>query len=79
MKPNTDPAKIQGEGDYASDRRYRESVDTFVKSGRLADVAGAARPKTPDEEEELREAERIGESHSKGEDPALRHAPARNP
>ncbi len=77
MKPTPDPAKVQGEGDYEADRRYRESVDAFVKSGKVADAANAAKPASAREEEELRAAERSGEAHSKGEDPALRHAPAR--
>ena len=79
MKPTPDPAKVQGEGDYASDRRYRESVDAFVKSGKVADAARDAKPKTAREEEELRAAERTGQAHSKGEDRALRRAPAHKP
>ncbi len=79
MKSSPDPQKIQGEGDYASDRRYTESAQTFVKSGKVEEAARKARPASPADELEMKRAEKAGESHSKGEDPALRHAPARKP
>jgi hypothetical protein len=51
-------------------RRHRASVETFVKSGQVEDAAREAEPKTPVEEVEMFDAERIGEARSKGEDPA---------
>lgn len=50
-------------------RRHRASVEKFVKSGQVEDAARDSEPQTPIEEIEIFEAERIGESHSKGEDP----------
>ena len=78
MKP-TDDAKVQGEGDYKSDRAYTESAKAFVKSGKVADAARKAKPASPAEEKEMLQAEKLGESHSKGEDPALKHSPPRKP
>ena len=77
MKPIPDPTPVQGEGDYASDRRYRASAQSFVASGKAA--AAAAKPPTKDEQQELRRAEITGQSHSKGEDPGVRPAPAPKP
>ena len=71
--------KVQGEGDYKSDRKYTESARSFVQSGKVDEAARKAKPATPAEAQELKRAEGIGESHSKGEDPALKNAPARKP
>jgi hypothetical protein len=79
MKPVIDPSQVQGEGDYKATRRHRESVRTFVKSGKVAEAVHDAAPKTTQEEQALTDAERVGESHSKGEDPALKHSPPRKP
>lgn len=68
MKTDTTPLEVQGEGDYKSARRYDESVRAFVKSGKVAEAARKAKPKKPQEAQELEAAERIGQSHSKGED-----------
>ena len=79
MKPIPDPTPVQGEGDYASDRRYRASAQSFVASGKAAAAAASAKPPTQREQEELRRAEITGQSHSKGEDPGVRPAPAPKP
>ncbi len=67
--------KVQGEGDYEAARRHRESLQRFVKSGQVEKAARDAEPATPVEEEALFNAEREGEQHSKGEDPALKNSP----
>ena len=79
--PQTAPqtTAVQGEGDYDAARRHRESVESFVKAGKVGRAAKEAAPKTAQEQEALRQAEREGESHSKGEDPASRHSPPRKP
>lgn len=79
MKPIPDPTPVQGEGDYASDRRYRASAQSFVASGKAAAAAASARPPSKREQEELRRAEITGQSHSKGEDPGVRPVPAPKP
>ena len=79
MKPkvSTDSTPVQGEGDYASDRRYTEAAQSFAKSGKVEQATRNAKPVSPDEAKDIQRAEKEGESHSKGEDPALRHSPPR--
>ena len=55
---NTDT--VQGEGDYKSAQTYGESVRSFVQSGKVDEAAKAAKPSTPQEQQELLEAEREG-------------------
>jgi len=62
--------RVKGVGDHHAARRHRASVESFVKSGQVEDAARNAEPKTPVEEMEMFNAERIGEAQSKGEDPA---------
>ena len=42
MQPEKDHKKVQGEGDYKSDKRYTESVQSFVKSGKVDSAASNA-------------------------------------
>ena len=71
MKPNTAPNTVQGEGDYKSAKRYDESVQSFIKAGKVPDAALKAKPANPKEAKSLENAEKIGLSHSKGEDPGV--------
>jgi len=57
-------SKVQGEGDYAADRRYRERTDNFLKTADVEEVARAAAPKSPAEARELVAAEKAGRSHA---------------
>ena len=59
---------VQGEGDYKSAAKYAKSVRSFVQSGKVDEAASKAKPATPQEQEELLNAERAGLAHSKGED-----------
>ena len=77
--PTANAPQVQGEGDYASDRKYTESVQSFVKSGKVEQAARDAKPVSLEDEEDLQRAEAAAESHSKGEDPALRNSPPRRP
>ena len=78
--PTTSPTKktadvgsqVQGEGDYESAQRYSDSVHSFVKSGKVSEAAERAEPETPQVQQELEAAERVGASHSKGEDPGVK-------
>ena len=56
--------KVQGEGDYAADRRYRERTDNFLKTADVEKVARAAAPKSPAEAREMVAAEKTGRSHA---------------
>ncbi len=73
------PDAVQGEGDYESAKTYGRAVRSFVQSGRVGDAAKNATSVTLEEQEEQLTAERIGLSHSKGEDPASPLSPARKP
>ena len=56
--------KVQGEGDYAADRRYRERTDRFLESADVDEVARAAAPHSEEEAREMQEAEKEGRSHA---------------
>lgn len=79
MKNLTTPQTVQGEGDYKSAENYDKSVRSFVKSGKVPEAAKKAKPTTPLEAQELEEAEQIGLSHSKGEDPGIKSKTRRKP
>lgn len=65
MKPED---KEHGEGNYKASREYKEATEKFVKSGKVDDAAREAKPKSAEEEREMKRAEEVGKSHSKGED-----------
>jgi hypothetical protein len=69
--PSAQSQDLQGEGNYDATRRYDKATRDFVQSGKVDEAARAARPQSPEEAEELKRAEREGQSHSKGEDPEL--------
>ncbi len=56
--------KVQGEGDYAADRRYRDRTGHFLESADVEKVARAAAPHTEAEAREMQEAEKEGRSHA---------------
>ena len=59
---------VQGEGDYASDRRYRRHLKEYLERADIEAEARAADPQTAAEARELLEAEREGREHAKAED-----------
>jgi hypothetical protein len=67
--------ELQGEGNYDATRRYDKAAKEFAESGKVDDAARAAQPASAEEAEELRRAEREGQSHSKGEDPGQPSTP----
>lgn len=58
---------VQGEGDYASDRRYRRHVKEYLERADVEAEARAAAPETAAEARELLEAEREGRERAKAE------------
>ena len=68
MTPST-PKKdeVQGEGDYEAGRRYDKAAREFAESGKVEPAAHDAAPESSAEAEEMKRAEDIGKSHSKGE------------
>ncbi len=71
-KTSSDSKSVQGEGDYKSAKKYDESVQSFVKAGKVPEAATKSKPATPEEAQELLIAERVGLSHSKGEDAGVK-------
>lgn len=68
-KPQRDTE--HGEGNYKASREYNDATREFVKSGQVEQAAEKARPRNPQEQEEMRKAEEAGRDKSKGEDPKL--------
>ncbi len=58
---------VQGEGDYASDRRYRRHLKEYLERADVEAEARAAAPETAEEASELLEAEREGRERAKAE------------
>jgi hypothetical protein len=58
---------VQGEGDYASDRRYRRHLKEYLERADIEAEARAAEPRTATEARELLEAEQEGRERAKAE------------
>lgn len=56
---------VQGEGDYASDRRYRRHVKEYLERADVEAEARAAEPQTAREARELLEAEAEGRERAR--------------
>jgi hypothetical protein len=67
--------KVQGEGDYESAKKFDDDEVAFVKHGRVDKAARDAEPKSQVEADEMRKAEEIGKSRSKGEDASAKKKP----
>ena len=63
--------KVHGEGNYAASRQYNQGAKKFAQSGKAERAARNAAPSNEREAKDLEEAERLGKSRSKGEDPEL--------
>lgn len=74
MTSNSDPSELQGEGDYDAARRYNNATKRFVDSGAVPQAAHDAAPETPEQAQQLEEAELEAAKHAKGEDPQV-HRP----
>jgi hypothetical protein len=65
--------KNEGEGNQTAARAYNDEQHKFAQSGKVQPAAkDAAKAIDSKEGPDLREAERLGKSHAKGEDPALK-------
>jgi hypothetical protein len=69
MSNPTNKDRVQGEGDYDAARRYDKAAQDFAKSGKVDRAAHEAAPESAAQADEMRKAEDIGKSHSKGEGP----------
>jgi hypothetical protein len=59
----------EGEGNKTADRNYREATRKFVQSERGQDEIQNAGNVSPDEEQEIREAEEQAKQRAKEHDP----------
>ena len=77
MKKRRNARHVQGEGDYASDRRYRRHLKEYLERADVEAEARAAEPRTADEARELHEAEQEGRERAKAEQREREHATGR--
>ena len=64
----------QGEGSGAAAKAHDREAKAFAESGKVGPAAQDARRALHSKDaKDTKEAERIGKSHSHGEDPALKH------
>jgi hypothetical protein len=71
-KPAPGTARVQGEGDYISGKRYQKDVQEFTRSHDTQKLAREAAPASGAEQREMLEAERKGKARAKGRKPARR-------
>ena len=69
MKRSIEKSKVQREGNYDAARGFDKAEREFVRSGKVKPGMRRAPPDSADEAAQMREAERIGKSHSRGEAP----------
>lgn len=67
MKSSNAKSTVQGEGDYASARKYNEHAQAFAKSGKVEKAAQEAAPRNAQEQAAMSQAEAEGRSHAKGQ------------
>lgn len=63
---SSNPSRVQGEGDYASAKKYNEQARAYAQSGKAEKAARDAAPRNAQEEEAMRKAEAEGRAHAKG-------------
>jgi hypothetical protein len=66
MKSGSAKSAVQGEGDYASAKKFNEHSQAFVQSGKVEQAAQDAAPRNAQEQAAMREAEAEGRAHAKG-------------
>jgi len=67
-----DKQKNEGEGNRTAARVYNKATEKFAKSGRVQEQAKLAEKAVDSEQKaELDEAERVGKSKARSEDPAV--------
>jgi hypothetical protein len=64
--------KVEGEGSYSGTRDYNERTRKFMEQGKVDEAARRAAPQGEKDKQAMKDAERAGKQHAKGEDPALR-------
>jgi len=71
--------KNEGEGNRTAARIYNKATERFAKSGRVKPQAERARKAIEgNEKRDLEQAERLGQSKARDEDPAIRRKSPRH-
>lgn len=60
-------SRVEGEGSYTAARDYQKDIQEYLDKGAVERDAAAAKPRSESEAREMEQAEREGQSHSKGE------------
>lgn len=63
---SSNASRVQGEGDYASAKKYNEQARAYAQSGKAEQAAREAAPRNAQEKEAMRKAEAEGRAHAKG-------------
>jgi hypothetical protein len=72
-KKTGNPQRNEGEGNRTAAREFNEAEQRFVRSGKVEEKAKEAEKAYEGKEgDALREAENVGKSHAKGEDPEIK-------
>ena len=58
---------MEGEGSYTATRDYQKNIKEYLDKADVEADAEAAKPRSESEAREIEQAEREGQSHSKGE------------
>lgn len=56
---------VEGEGSYAGSKNYNQRTKNFIDSGKVAEAARKAKPRSKQEAKEMLDAERVGKSRAK--------------
>ena len=65
VRPNYDNPAMQGEGNYTAARGHRQSVKVFIDRSAVDQAARDAKPKSPEEEAEMKKWCRKSEQREK--------------
>jgi hypothetical protein len=60
-------SQVEGEGSYSATRNYQKDIKEYLDKADVQKDMEASKPKSAEEARELEQAEREGQSHSKGE------------
>jgi len=60
-------SQVEGEGSYTATRDYQKNIKEYLDKADVKADGEAARPRSEQEAQELKDAEKEGRSHSKGE------------
>jgi len=56
---------VEGEGSYTASKNYNQRTKKFIESGKVAEAARKAKPRSKQEAKEMLDAERAGKKRAK--------------